>query len=200
MPDFDIDFCMEGRDRVIEYVAQKYGRDSVSQIITFGTMAAKAVVRDVGRVLNHPYGFVDKIAKFHLEFETIHPFCDGNGRMGRVLINLQLLSLGLPRIIIRNKEKSVYYQAFREYNDKQDTKIMEKILALTLVESLHKRVAYLKGEHIIPLSEYIKKHSLESSAVTNAAKRQSIPAFREKGVWKINDSFMYKKYENNTQN
>lgn len=63
MPDFDIDFCMEGRDRVIDYVAEKYGRQSVSQIITFGTMAAKAVVRDVGRVLGHPYGFVDKIAK-----------------------------------------------------------------------------------------------------------------------------------------
>lgn len=63
MPDFDIDFCMEGRDRVIDYVANKYGRDSVSQIITYGTMAAKAVVRDVGRVLGHPYGFVDKIAK-----------------------------------------------------------------------------------------------------------------------------------------
>ena len=63
MPDFDIDFCMEGRDRVIEYVAEKYGRQSVSQIITFGTMAAKAVIRDVGRVLGHPYGFVDKLAK-----------------------------------------------------------------------------------------------------------------------------------------
>ncbi|CAM2990786.1 DNA polymerase III subunit alpha [Legionella worsleiensis] len=63
MPDFDIDFCMEGRDRVIEYVAEKYGRQSVSQIITFGTMAAKAVVRDVGRVFGHPYGFVDKLAK-----------------------------------------------------------------------------------------------------------------------------------------
>lgn len=63
MPDFDIDFCMEGRDRVIEYVSEKYGRQSVSQIITFGTMAAKAVVRDVGRVLSHPYGFVDTIAK-----------------------------------------------------------------------------------------------------------------------------------------
>ncbi len=63
MPDFDIDFCMEGRDRVIEYVAEKYGRDSVAQIITYGSMAAKAVVRDVGRVLSHPYGFVDKIAK-----------------------------------------------------------------------------------------------------------------------------------------
>jgi DNA polymerase III subunit alpha len=63
MPDFDIDFCMEGRDRVIDYVARKYGREAVSQIITFGTMAAKAVVRDVGRVMGHPYGFVDKIAK-----------------------------------------------------------------------------------------------------------------------------------------
>lgn len=63
MPDFDIDFCMEGRDRVIEYVASRYGRESVGQIITFGTMAARAVVRDVGRVLGHPYGFVDQLAK-----------------------------------------------------------------------------------------------------------------------------------------
>lgn len=63
MPDFDIDFCMVGRDRVIDYVARKYGRLNVSQIITYGRMAAKAVVRDVGRVLGHPYGFVDKLAK-----------------------------------------------------------------------------------------------------------------------------------------
>ena len=63
MPDFDIDFCMAGRDRVIDYVATRYGREKVSQIITYGTMAAKAVVRDVGRVLGHPYGFVDRIAK-----------------------------------------------------------------------------------------------------------------------------------------
>jgi len=63
MPDFDVDFCMEGRDRVIEYVADKYGRERVSQIITYGTLAAKAVVRDVGRVLGHNYGYVDKIAK-----------------------------------------------------------------------------------------------------------------------------------------
>ncbi|MDA1064122.1 MAG: DNA polymerase III subunit alpha [Proteobacteria bacterium] len=63
MPDFDVDFCMEGRDRVIEYVADRYGRDRVAQIITFGTMAAKAVIRDCGRVLGQPYGFVDRIAK-----------------------------------------------------------------------------------------------------------------------------------------
>lgn len=63
MPDFDIDFCMERRDLVIDYVAERYGRDSVSQIITYGTMAAKAVLRDVGRVLGKPYGFCDKLAK-----------------------------------------------------------------------------------------------------------------------------------------
>jgi len=63
MPDFDIDFCIEGRDRVIAYVAQKYGQDQVSQIITFGSMNAKAVVRDAGRVLSYPYGMVDSIAK-----------------------------------------------------------------------------------------------------------------------------------------
>ncbi|MCH8491646.1 MAG: DNA polymerase III subunit alpha [Idiomarina sp.] len=63
MPDFDVDFCMDRRDEVIDHVAELYGREAVSQIITFGTMAAKAVVRDVGRVLGHPYGFVDRISK-----------------------------------------------------------------------------------------------------------------------------------------
>lgn len=63
MPDFDVDFCMERRDEVIDYVARTYGRESVSQIITYGSMAAKAVVRDVGRVLGNGYGFVDGIAK-----------------------------------------------------------------------------------------------------------------------------------------
>src|SRR5262245_25521741 len=63
MPDFDIDFCMSRRDRVIEYVTERYGRDRVSQIITFGSLAARAVVRDVGRVLGLPYGFVDGVAK-----------------------------------------------------------------------------------------------------------------------------------------
>ncbi|HKJ77124.1 MAG TPA: DNA polymerase III subunit alpha, partial [Gammaproteobacteria bacterium] len=69
MPDFDVDFCMEGRDRVIDYVAERYGREKVSQIITYGSMAAKAVVRDVGRVMGHPYGFVDQVAKL-IPFEV----------------------------------------------------------------------------------------------------------------------------------
>ncbi len=69
MPDFDVDFCMERRDEVIEYVADAYGREAVSQIITFGTMAAKAVVRDVARVQDKPYGLADKLSKL-IPFEV----------------------------------------------------------------------------------------------------------------------------------
>lgn len=136
--------------------------------------------------------FLDKLAKYHLDFETIHPFCDGNGRIGRVLINFQLLSLGFPRIIIRNKEKDIYYQAFKDYREKKNTKTMEKIFALAIMESLHKRITYLKGEKIITLSDLIKNNSLSPSAVTNAAKKQTIPAFRERGRWKISAGFDYK--------
>ncbi|MCE9664154.1 DNA polymerase III subunit alpha [Halomonas sp. M5N1S17] len=69
MPDFDVDFCMEKRDRVIEYVADRYGRNAVSQIVTFGTMAAKAVVRDVARAQGRPYSLGDKLSKL-IPFEV----------------------------------------------------------------------------------------------------------------------------------
>ncbi len=72
MPDFDIDFCMDRRDEVIDYVARKYGRERVSQIITYGTMAAKAVVRDTGRVLGFPYGLVDGVSKLIPNILGIH--------------------------------------------------------------------------------------------------------------------------------
>ncbi|MGH8211740.1 MAG: DNA polymerase III subunit alpha, partial [Rhodanobacteraceae bacterium] len=120
MPDFDIDFCMEGRDRVIEYVADAYGRDQVSQIITYGTMAAKAVLRDCGRVLGMPYGQVDGIAKLipkmplDLTLEdalglsaksrkepdrVVREFCDlyGNDEEARTLIDLALKLEGITR-------------------------------------------------------------------------------------------------------
>lgn len=137
--------------------------------------------------------FVDKIARFHLEFEHTHPFIDGNGRMGRVIINYQLQRLGFPQIIIRNKEKKEYYKTLQEYDDKKETKRMEKIIALVLMESLNKRVTYLKGKTIIALSEYSKKQKKSLSALTNTAHRQTIPAFREKGIWKISSDFKLQK-------
>jgi len=133
--------------------------------------------------------FGDKISKFHLDFENVHPFCDGNGRIGRALINYQLLRLGLPVIIIRDKEKAEYYKSFNEYRLGGKTKTMEKVFALALIESLNKRIAYLKGEDIIKLSDYAKKQDKSVHVLLNAARRQTIPAFREKGVWKIGTDF-----------
>lgn len=136
---------------------------------------------------NHSDYFLEKIARFHLEFEHIHPFCDGNGRIGRVIINYQLMRLGFPPIIVRDKEKSIYYKSFGEYRDSNKKKktIMEKVIYLALLESLHKRIAYLKGDIIINLSDYAKTSSDSLQILLNKAKRQSIPAFREKKVWKI---------------
>lgn len=136
--------------------------------------------------------FLDKICKFHLGFETIHPFNDGNGRIGRVIINYQLQRLGFPSVIVRDREKKDYYLAFSDYRNKKSTKTMEKFLVLGLMESFHKRMAYLKGETIITLADYTKKNSLSGQALSNAARRQKIPAFRERGVWKIPESFRYK--------
>ena len=134
---------------------------------------------------DHTNYFTDKIAKFHLDFETIHPFCDGNGRMGRVIINFQLRRLGFPGIIIRDKEKRLYYASFSEYRAANNAKAMEKIVTLALTESLHKRITYLCGEKITTLADCAKKGRKSINTLLNAARRQTIPAFREKGVWKI---------------
>jgi len=134
--------------------------------------------------------FLDKIAKFHLDFETIHPFNDGNGRIGRIIINWQFQKFGYPRIIIRNKEKIMYYLGFNDYrSNSKNTKTMEKIISLALLESLHKRNAYLLGESIVNLSDYAKSAKKSLKALNNAAHRQTVPAFREKGIWKISENY-----------
>src|SRR3989344_1938246 len=160
------------------------------RIGTFIAIAPEHVERMLEEVLieyssNHISYFVDKISRFHLQFETIHPFNDGNGRIGRVLINYQLYKLGFPGIIIRDKEKTAYYRSFGEYRDDKQTKTIERIISLALMEALHKRIAYLKGSKIIEASEYAAKQKKPVTVILNAAKRQTIPAFREKGVWKI---------------
>jgi Fic family protein len=138
---------------------------------------------------NQDVYFIDNIAFYHLEFERIHPFCDGNGRIGRVLINQQLAELGYPPIIIRNKSKhQSYYPSFTRYQlteDMEYTDDMSKLVALALMESLHKRVAYLESKKIVRLSDYAKRDKSSLSSLLNAAARQTVPAFRERGVWKI---------------
>lgn len=138
-----------------------------------------------GYLSDHSTYFLDKIAKFHLDFESIHPFNDGNGRIGRLIINLQLKHLGFPGIIIRNKERLSYSLAFNEYHDSKKIDGMRKIISLALFESLHKRIAYLSGREIIRLSDYARKVGKKPSSVFNAAKRQLMPAFREKGIWRV---------------
>jgi len=134
--------------------------------------------------------FLENIAFFHAEFETIHPFVDGNGRMGRVLINLQLMNLGYPPIIIQNKSKHTdYYPLFTKYQSTMKPGGFTALFALLLIESLHKRITILTAKKIIPLSQWAAQRSIKANVAANKAKRQTIPAFRLREKWMIAEEF-----------
>jgi hypothetical protein len=115
----------------------------------------------------------------------LKPSIHGNGRIGRILINWQLLRLGFPQIIIRNKGKEKYYDSFGVFRAQKSIQPFLVILYRALTESLHKRLAYLSGKQIVKVTEYAVSLKKPAPVLLNSARRQLIPAFREKGVWKI---------------
>lgn len=128
---------------------------------------------------------IRRIAKLHLTFEHIHPFNDGNGRIGRVINNYLLIREGFVPVNIKFIDRKMYYEAFKEFDEKGATKIMEEIVGKSLTNSYHKRLAYLEGAEIVTLAEYAKRNKVAHSNLINKANRQTIDAFLEKGVWKI---------------
>ena len=134
---------------------------------------------------NSHESIIKRIALLHLTFEHTHPFVDGNGRIGRVINNYLLIREGFVPVNIKFIDRKLYYEAFKEFDEKGATKIMEKIVGKALTNSYHKRLAYLEGAHIMTLAEYAKKNKVSHSNLINKANRQTIEAFLEKGVWKI---------------
>jgi len=128
---------------------------------------------------------IKRIALLHLTFENIHPFVDGNSRIGRVINNYLLIRDGFVPVNIKFIDRQMYYDAFSEFDQKGAVGIMEEIVGKALTNSYHKRLAYLEGARIVTLAEYAKKYNLSHSNLLNKANRQTIEAFLEKGIWKI---------------
>ncbi len=137
--------------------------------------------------------FLDRIAWFHAEFETIHPFNDGNGRIGRVIINQQLMKLKYPPIIIPNKGKHTdYYPAFDSYRTTGKYDDFTELFAGLLIESLYKRIALLSAPKIITVSAWAKANGIAGNIAANKASRGTIPAFRMREKWMIAADFREK--------
>ena len=128
---------------------------------------------------------IRKIAQLHLAFEHIHPFVDGNGRIGRVINNFILIREGYVPINIKYADQQQYYNALREFDNAGHTRMMEEIIGKALTNSYHKRLAYIEEKEIVTLSDYAKRSGISHSNLLNKANRQTIEAFLEKGIWKI---------------
>jgi Fic family protein len=128
---------------------------------------------------------IKRIALLHLTFEYIHPFVDGNGRIGRAINNYLLIREGFVPVNIKFIDRKMYYDAFNEFDERGSAGIMEEIVGRALANSYHKRLSYLEGVRIMTLAEYAKENNLSHSNLINKANRQTIEAFLEKGVWKI---------------
>ena len=128
---------------------------------------------------------IKRISRLHLNFEYTHPFCDGNGRIGRVINNYLLIREGFVPINIKFIDRKKYYAAFQEFDQKGATAVMEEIVGKALTNSYYKRLAYLEGKKIITLAEYAKEEKISHSNLLNKANRQTIEAFLERDVWKI---------------
>jgi len=133
---------------------------------------------------NHE-NIIKRIARLHLAFEYLHPFIDGNGRIGRVINNYLLIRGGFVPINIKFIDRKKYYSAFREFDEKGTTTVMEEIVGRALTNSYYKRLTYLEDKKIVALVDYAKNNKLSHSNLINKANRQTIEAFLEKGIWKI---------------
>ncbi|MEK7635360.1 MAG: Fic family protein [Patescibacteria group bacterium] len=157
--------------------------------------APKEILERLGKMLgdynaSSHENIIKRIARLHLSFEYTHPFIDGNGRIGRVINNYLLIREGFVPINIKFIDRSKYYEAFKEFDEKGRTAIMEEIVGRALTNSYHKRLAYLEGGKIVTLREYAKENKLSHSNLINKATRQTIEAFLEKGIWKISENFV----------
>lgn len=172
-------------------IAGRFRKDN--EFVRVGSHIApnpKEVVGRLEKMLSEYYAtshenIIKRIAKLHLAFEYTHPFCDGNGRIGRVINNYLLIREGFVPINIKFIDRNKYYEAFREFDEKSTAAIMAEIVGKALTNSYHKRLAYLEGAQIMTLAEYGKINKISHSNLINKATRQTIEAFLEKGVWKI---------------